>query len=490
MASVRRRHGARHEQRRRSPRRTRPTCSSPPRASSNSVNQGGTGYTTRSTAFGNRTQDRNVTSRGLLHRHGDAERQRVGHAARRVQGRRRARRTRRRRRVPTGSPRRASRRRRSTSLDGVDRQRRRHRLPGLPERHAGRRRHSTTTYQDTGLTPATAYTYTVSAFDAAGNASAAVAERERARRSRRRSDTTPPTVSLTAPAAGATVSGTVDGHRRSQPTTSASPACSSCSTARTSAPRTRRRPTRSSGTRRRRRTAPHAARRARARRGRQRHDDDGDDGDRLEHGAAAGRACRELRLRRGHRHDRGRRVRPRPRPGTLTNGAGVGGRQVRHRGQPRRRRRLRRPRQPDRAAAHGQHDDQRVDQLGGVPGRRRGRSSPSAASIGFQLDTTHRPRAAHDRLQAHEQLRRRHVPVRRDHAAAEQLVPRRRRLRRVAATMHVYLNGQLDDGAAGRHRHRDAAELPAERAHRPASRPAAASASTAASTTCASTAGR
>jgi hypothetical protein len=33
-------------------------------ASSGSVNQGGTGYTTRSTAFGNRTQDRNVTTAG------------------------------------------------------------------------------------------------------------------------------------------------------------------------------------------------------------------------------------------------------------------------------------------------------------------------------------------------------------------------------------------------------------------------------------------
>ena len=35
-----------------------------PAASSNDVNQGGSGYTTRSTTFGNRTQDRNVTSQG------------------------------------------------------------------------------------------------------------------------------------------------------------------------------------------------------------------------------------------------------------------------------------------------------------------------------------------------------------------------------------------------------------------------------------------
>ena len=68
-------------------------------------------------------------------------------------------------------------------------------------------------------------------------------------------DTTPPTVSITAPAARR------DGQRndlrstRARPTTARSQACSSSSTARTSAPRTRPLPTRSPGTRSRSRTA-------------------------------------------------------------------------------------------------------------------------------------------------------------------------------------------------------------------------------------------
>ena len=49
----------------------------------------------------------------------------------------------------------------------------------------------------------------------------------------------PPTVAMTAPAPGATVSGTVSRHLRPPATTTRSAACSSSSTARTSAPRTR-----------------------------------------------------------------------------------------------------------------------------------------------------------------------------------------------------------------------------------------------------------
>ena len=66
---------------------------------------------------------------------------------------------------------------------------------------------ATLSFSDTGLTAATSYSYTVAAVDAAGNVStpstAASATTLAA------SDTTPPTVSITAPTAGATVSGTI-----------------------------------------------------------------------------------------------------------------------------------------------------------------------------------------------------------------------------------------------------------------------------------------
>ena len=63
---------------------------------------------------------------------------------------------------------------------------------------------SGTTYGDTGLAPGTYY-YRVIAQDAAGNASAPSAEAS----GTAQADTTAPTVSLTAPAAGATVHGAV-----------------------------------------------------------------------------------------------------------------------------------------------------------------------------------------------------------------------------------------------------------------------------------------
>ncbi len=67
---------------------------------------------------------------------------------------------------------------------------------------------TTTAYQDTGLIPGTTYTYAVSAYDAAGNDSAQSAT-VTATTQTQPPDTTPPTVSLTAPTAGATVTGAV-----------------------------------------------------------------------------------------------------------------------------------------------------------------------------------------------------------------------------------------------------------------------------------------
>ncbi|MBI3043077.1 MAG: hypothetical protein HYY78_09655 [Betaproteobacteria bacterium] len=66
---------------------------------------------------------------------------------------------------------------------------------------------SVTTYQDTGLAASTAYSYTVQAIDAAGNASAQSAPASATTQAA--PDTTSPTVSVTSPASGATVSGTI-----------------------------------------------------------------------------------------------------------------------------------------------------------------------------------------------------------------------------------------------------------------------------------------
>ena len=65
---------------------------------------------------------------------------------------------------------------------------------------------TTLTYSDTGLTPSTQYSYTVVAFDAAGNVSSPSSP---ASATTLPSDTIPPAVSITAPAMNATVSNSV-----------------------------------------------------------------------------------------------------------------------------------------------------------------------------------------------------------------------------------------------------------------------------------------
>jgi len=65
---------------------------------------------------------------------------------------------------------------------------------------------SGTTYSNTGLSAGTTYSYTVAAYDAAGNVSA---QSSSVSATTPVLDTTPPTVSITAPSAGSTVSGTV-----------------------------------------------------------------------------------------------------------------------------------------------------------------------------------------------------------------------------------------------------------------------------------------
>jgi chitodextrinase len=175
--------------------------------SSNNVNQGGSGYTTRSTAYGNRTQDRNVTTVGsytaTARQNGNAwVMQVVGFRADAGSGDAAP------PSVPTGLSATAT---SSTTIDlswnastddnGVAGYRvfRNGVQVATP---------TTTSYQDTGLAPATTYTYTVSAFDASGNTSASSANAS-ATTPGPPPDTTPPTVSMTAPAAGSTVSGTV-----------------------------------------------------------------------------------------------------------------------------------------------------------------------------------------------------------------------------------------------------------------------------------------
>ena len=176
-------------------------------ASNNKVTKGGSGYTTRSTAYGNRTEDRNVTTAGsysatatqngsawvmqLLAFKADSG---TGDSAPPS--------------VPTGLGATPA----STtqinlgwtaSTDNV----------GVTAYRVFRNgtqvgTSSTTSYQDSGLAPATTYSYAVAALDAAGNQSAQSPPVSATTQSPP-VDTTPPTVAITAPAANAQVSSTV-----------------------------------------------------------------------------------------------------------------------------------------------------------------------------------------------------------------------------------------------------------------------------------------
>jgi glucose/arabinose dehydrogenase len=178
-----------------------------PGASINNVNQGGTGYTTRSTAFGNRTQDRTVTTTGsyagTARQNGNAWvmqlvafRADAGTADSTAPT------------IPTGLTATAASPSQinlswTASTDNVG-------VTGYKVFRNGTQvaTSPTTTYQDTGLAASTTYTYAVSAYDAAGNNSAQSTSASATTFSPP-PDTTPPTVSLTAPAGGSTVSGSV-----------------------------------------------------------------------------------------------------------------------------------------------------------------------------------------------------------------------------------------------------------------------------------------
>jgi glucose/arabinose dehydrogenase/chitodextrinase len=176
-------------------------------SSSASVNQGGAGYTTRSTAYGNRTQDRTVTMTGsytaTATQNGNAwVMQLVAFKADAGTGDVAA------PTVPSGLTATAV----STteidlawtaSTDNVG-------VTGYRISRNGTQvaTSPTNSYQDLGLTPGTSYTYTVSAFDAAGNVSAPSTSATATTPSPP-PDTTPPIVGVTTAAGGATVSGTV-----------------------------------------------------------------------------------------------------------------------------------------------------------------------------------------------------------------------------------------------------------------------------------------
>ena len=150
-------------------------------------------------------------------------------------------------------------------LDGEHRRLRRGRLPHLSRRHADREV-TRTAFSDTGVSPGTSYAYTVRAYDAAGN----FVGRVRSQVVTPRRPTPAPTVQLSAPAAGATVSGTVS----VRPTATDNVGVAGVQfllDGNRWAPRTRARRTARRGTRRGRQRVAHALR-TRPRRGRQRHD--------------------------------------------------------------------------------------------------------------------------------------------------------------------------------------------------------------------------
>jgi glucose/arabinose dehydrogenase/chitodextrinase len=177
-------------------------------ASANTVNQAGTGFTSRSTKFGNRTEDKNVTSTGsykaTANQNGNAW---VMHmvAFKADPGTPDT--------TPPSTPTNLTATATSSSqinltwdasTDDIG-------VTGYKVFRNGTRiaTATETSYNDTGLTASTTYDYTVSATDAAGNDSPKSAVRS-ATTLDPPADTTAPTLSLTAPANGATVSGTIN----------------------------------------------------------------------------------------------------------------------------------------------------------------------------------------------------------------------------------------------------------------------------------------
>jgi glucose/arabinose dehydrogenase/PKD repeat protein len=174
-------------------------------ASGSNVNQPGTGFTSRSTSFGNRTEDKNVTTTGsynaTANQNGNAW---VMHmvAFKADPGTPDT--------TPPSKPTGLTATSTSTSqinltwdasTDDVG-------VAGYKVFRNGTQvaTPTTTSYNDTGRPPNTTYDYTVSANDAAGNDS----PQSDVVSATTRADTSAPTVSLTAPANGATVSGTIN----------------------------------------------------------------------------------------------------------------------------------------------------------------------------------------------------------------------------------------------------------------------------------------
>ena len=178
-----------------------------PGASSSAVTQAGSGYTTRSTAFGNLTEDRVVTTAGSYA--GTARQNSNAWVMQLVAFRNDTGTT---DSTPPSVPTVLTATAASTSqinlswtpsTDNVG-------VSGYKIFRNGTQVATATiaAYQDTGLASGTAYTYAVSAFDAAGNNSALSTTVTTTTLSPP-PDTTPPAVSVTAPSGGSTVSGSV-----------------------------------------------------------------------------------------------------------------------------------------------------------------------------------------------------------------------------------------------------------------------------------------
>ena len=140
----------------------------------------------------------------------------------------------------------------------------------------------------------------------------------------------------------------------------------------------------------------------------------------------------------------------------------VGSREVRRSSAARRRQRGRRHRQSRVIANDRQHDRERLDLLDELPRRRRGDRVEARKR---RIPTRHhrRHRVSDDRLQAHEQLRRQHDPLRQDGVELEQLVLRHRRVRRDGSDDARVPQRRARRRRIDRRRDRLAAELASER---------------------------